>query len=136
MTFKSIDLYFMERKMKPFAYLLLAPMFLLGCQTTTQHTKDTAQRIELQQPQAQSLCDQYICANAQGISKDLTVKYLGQAQADKVFSQGTFDQAQFTFANGIFCDTKVRKCFVDRYFDANGQRSAEAKHYSQALFGQ
>ena len=111
-------------------------MFLLGCQAGQIEQKAPIQGIDLKQPEAKVLCDQYVCANAEGISKPLTQKYLGQAQADRVFSQGQFDQTQFTFANGIFCDTKTQTCHVDRYFDGQGNRSAVAPNYTQALFGQ
>ncbi|MGO2303589.1 hypothetical protein [Providencia sp. Je.9.19] len=35
----------------------------------------------------------------------------------------------------MFCDTKERKCHVDRYFD-NGQRSLVYKIYTEKLFSQ
>lgn len=104
-------------------------MLLLGCQSVP------ADLSSLKQPEAKTLCDQYVCANSEGISKALTQKYLGQAQANQVFSQGEFDHTQFTFANGVFCDTKMQSCYVDRYFDADGKRSAVAPKYTKALFG-
>lgn len=122
--------------MKKIAYLLFMPIFLMGCQATQISSKQLIQGIDLKQPTPQVLCDQYVCANAEGVSKELTQKYLGQVQADKVFLQGEFDHTQFTFANGIFCDTQTRKCHVDRYFNGDGKRSDVAENYTKALFGQ
>lgn len=48
----------------------------------------------------------YICADASGVSKRLTEKFLGKAAVTKLFSQSTFDTSEFTFANGVFCDAK------------------------------
>lgn len=122
--------------MKKTAYLLLMPMLLMGCQTAQMNAVKPVQGVELKQPEAHVLCDQYICANDSGISRELTQKYLGQDQADKVFSKGQFNRTQFAFANGIFCDVQAGKCYVDRYFNADGKRSAVAENYSKALFGQ
>ena len=127
---------YLDFYMKKLAYLVYIPMFLWGCQTGQTQPQNPIQGIDLKQPEAKVLCDQYICANAEGLSKVLTEKYLGQAQAERVFSQAQLNQTQFTFANGIFCDTQAKRCHVDRYFDANGKRSAVAPNYTQALFGQ
>lgn len=81
------------------------------------------------------LCDQYICANENGVSIDLTKKYLGEAVANTVSSQGDFDVTEFTFANGIFCDSKEKACHVDRYFNADGSRSAVDPDSTAQLFG-
>ena len=126
----------MEKTVKKIAYLLFMPIVLIGCQMTQMNSKQSIQNLDLKQPEAQVLCDQYVCANTEGVSKELTQKYLGQVQADKVFSQGQFDHTQFTFANGIFCDTQTQKCHVDRYFNGDGKRSDVAENYTQALFGQ
>lgn len=88
--------------MKKVAYSFFMTLFLMGCQATPVDLKEPIEGIDLKQPAEKVLCDQYICANPKGISKELTKKYLGQVQADKVFSQGEFDHTQFTFANGIF----------------------------------
>lgn len=92
--------------------------------------------LELEHPERNVLCDQYFCANAQGVSQALTEKYLGEGQANRVFSQGAFNLTQFTFANGVFCDTQEQMCYSDRYFDSDGKRSQKALNYSQALFAQ
>ncbi len=86
-------------------------------------------------PKAGILCDQYACADKNGLSKTLTTQYLGKKQAQKVFGQGEFDSKAFTFANGIFCDATTQKCHVDRYFEGDGKRSAVSKEYTQKLFG-
>lgn len=122
--------------MKKVAYLFSMPLFLMACQSTPVDLKQPIEGIDLKQPAAQVLCDQYLCANPKGVSKELTKKYLGQVQADKIFSQGQFDLTQFTFANGIFCDTQTQKCHIDRYFSGDGKRSDVAENYTKALFGQ
>lgn len=88
----------------------------------------------LKSPAKGVVCDQYVCADQKGISKNLTAKYLGQRQAQKAFSQGSFDTTQFTFANGVFCDTKTQKCHIDRYYDAKGQHSAVDTTTTKLLF--
>nr|WP_213302753.1 YcgJ family protein [Paraburkholderia sacchari] len=90
----------------------------------------------LRSPERGVLCDRYICANDQGISRALTEKYLGRHAAEKVFSQGDFDLTEFTFANGVFCDVKERLCRQDRYYGADGKRSgAVSGKYTKLLFG-
>jgi Fels-1 Prophage Protein-like len=87
-------------------------------------------------PSAGVLCDEYMCADANGVSKDLTAKFLGMARATKLFSQGASDTTEFTFANGVFCDTKERICHKDRYFDGvTGKRSATDVRATAILFG-
>lgn len=83
------------------------------------------------------LCDQYLCADENGVSVKLTKKYLGDIVAKALTSQGDFDVTEFTFANKISCDTKVKKCYVDRYYNADGDgtRSAVDPKYTAELFG-
>ena len=90
----------------------------------------------LRSPAPNVLCDRYVCANDRGISRALTARYLGSRAAARAFSQGGFDPTEFTFANGVFCDVKVRLCRQDRYFGTDGQRSgAVSKRYTRLLFG-
>lgn len=92
----------------------------------------TATHAKLNSPQPGILCDQYACADENGLSADLTGNYLDQSKARKI-SAG--DNSQFTFSDGTFCDTNERKCYVDRYFGSNGQRSAVNSYATQRLFG-
>ena len=95
------------------------------------------ERAALRSPQSGVLCDNYLCANDEGVSRELTEKNLGTKVAAKLFSQGDFNLTEFTFANGIFCDVKERLCREDRYYGADGRRSgAVSKKYTQLLFGQ
>ncbi|MDR3096845.1 MAG: YcgJ family protein [Paraburkholderia sp.] len=90
----------------------------------------------LRSPERGVLCDRYFCASDEGISRALTVKYLGRRAAAKVFSQGDFDLTEFTFTNGIFCDVKERLCRQDRYYGADGKRTgAVSGKYTELLFG-
>ncbi|OTG67665.1 hypothetical protein B9T28_03350 [Acinetobacter silvestris] len=109
---------------------------LMGCQSYALKQPTTSAALDLKNPEKRVLCDQYICANSAGVSKELTIKYLGQKQADRIFSQGEFDHTQFTFENGIFCDTNTKTCHIDRYYNASGKHSAIAPKYTSALFGQ
>ncbi|MDN5478948.1 MAG: YcgJ family protein [Staphylococcus equorum] len=84
-------------------------------------------------PQKGVICDQYICVNKKGVSKSLTAQYLGTQKANKVFSQGDFDRSAFTFSNGVFCDTNIKRCHIDRYFD-NGHRSKVDQKITDQLF--
>ncbi len=94
-----------------------------------------ADKTALHSPQAGVLCDSYICADAQGVSRALTERYLGARVAQRVFSQGDFDRTAFTFANGIFCDTHERLCREDRYYGSDGKHSgAISTHYTALLF--
>jgi len=94
-----------------------------------------AEEEALTMPEEGVLCDQYICADRNGISQDLTRKYLGEKAAEALLAQGEFDMTQFTFANGVFCDTKESACYLDRYFDADGKRSAIDAERTAQLFG-
>ncbi len=110
----------------------LALLLAMGVMPT--HAK---QRAAIQSPAPGVLCDRYVCANDQGISRELTAKYLGRkAASNTLFSMRDVDLTQFTFANGIFCDVQERLCREDRYFGTNGQRSgAISRKYTEALFG-
>ncbi len=89
----------------------------------------------LTSPRTGVLCDRYMCADANGISRDLTVKFLGERAGRKLLSQGAFDTSEFTFANGVFCSAKEKACHRDRYFDAAGSRSPIDAATTSALFG-
>ena len=58
----------------------------------------------------------YICVNSDGISPELTRKYLGEKAAENLQSVQGYDPSEFTFANGVFCDVKEKLCRDDRYF--------------------
>ncbi|MDQ8935850.1 YcgJ family protein [Acinetobacter rudis] len=90
---------------------------------------------KLTSPKQGVLCDQYVCADQNGISKDLTGNYLNQTYARAITGKGT-ELTQFTYADGTYCDAQAKKCYVDRYLDSNGQRSAVASYATQRLFGQ
>lgn len=92
----------------------------------------TAANAKLNSPKPGVLCDQNVCADANGLSKDLTSNYLDQSKARNISAGG---DSQFTFSDGTFCDTNERKCYVDRYFGSNGQRSAVNSYATQRLFG-
>ncbi|TCM70753.1 Fels-1 prophage protein [Acinetobacter calcoaceticus] len=119
--------------MKTTVLFTVLALLLSACQL---RSTDLSSRLSLDHPERNVLCDQYICADSQGISKVLTEKYLGEGQADQVFSKGSFDTTQFTFDNGVFCDSKAQMCYVDRYFDSDGKRSQKAMDYTKALFAQ
>ncbi|WP_049190438.1 YcgJ family protein, partial [Serratia marcescens] len=52
-------------------------------------------------------------------------------------AQGDFDRTAFTFANGIYCDTKEKVCRKDRYFGADGKPSGKIdRTTTQLLFPQ
>lgn len=126
LTFKT----FMHNTLKT-ALVAMSLSTIVACQQVATAPKAD---LGLQNPERNVLCDQYVCANSEGLSKALTAKYLGESQALKVFSGPNFDHTQFTFANGIFCDTKEQRCYVDRYFNQDGQRSAQSPAHSKALF--
>ena len=89
----------------------------------------------LSNPETGVVCDKFICADKDGVSIDLTKKHLGEAAAKAVQSQGEFDVTEFTYANGVFCDTNAQACYVDRYFDADGKHSAVDADITAQLFG-
>lgn len=77
----------------------------------------------LTNPTSGVVCDAYICADAMGISDSLTMTHLGAKKSQQLAAQGTFDRTAFTFANGVYCDTKEKVCRKDRYFGADGKPS-------------
>lgn len=90
----------------------------------------------LKSPEKNVLCDKYVCVSAkEGVSVALTKKYLGDKRAKAIEQDGDFDKTAMTFTNGVFCDIKEQKCHMDRYFEADGKRSAVSKEYTQKLFG-
>lgn len=104
-------------------------LFLLTACTSTEEDPNV-----LNNPSKGILCDQYICADQKGVSIGLTEHYLGSEQAKAIMKGGKFDTSAMTFSNGVFCDTKVKLCYVDRYFDAGGERSAISQKYTEELF--
>lgn len=98
----------------------------LGCQASAGEA--------LTSPAQGVLCDRSICADAKGISFELTFRYLGKAAGDKLMKAGRIDTSQFTFANGLFCDAKERVCRKDRFFKLDGTRSDVVPEYSKLLF--
>ncbi|WP_436883574.1 YcgJ family protein, partial [Enterobacter asburiae] len=89
----------------------------------------------LRSPAKGVVCDSYFCADATGISDVLTTKYLGAKKGKQLVARGEFDRTAFTFANGIYCDTKEKMCRKDRYFGADGKPSgAIDRPATQLLF--
>lgn len=96
-----------------------------------------AEHKALSMPASGVVCDSYFCADAAGISDPLTTKYLGAKKGKKLASQGAFDRTAFTFANGIYCDSKEKVCRKDRYFGADGKPSGKIdSKTTQWLFAQ
>ena len=104
-------------------------LVLTACATTEQNPN------ALLNPEAGVLCDQYVCVDQNGISAALTQQYLGDSAAKTLGAFGEFDITAMTFANGIFCDTATKLCHIDRFFEADGKRSAISAEYTQKLFG-
>ncbi|EOF4924407.1 YcgJ family protein [Salmonella enterica subsp. enterica serovar Montevideo] len=96
-----------------------------------------AEHNKLRLPTKGVVCDAYFCADATGISDPLTTKYLGKQKGGQLAAQGKFDRTAFTFANGIYCDTKEKVCRKDRYFGADGKPSGKPdSKTTQWLFAQ
>lgn len=66
----------------------------------------------LQSPACGVVCDPYICVNSDGISPELTRKYLSEKAAENLQSLQGYDPSEFTFANGVFCDVKEKLCVM------------------------
>lgn len=90
----------------------------------------------LHSPARGVVCDEYFCASAkEGVSFALTKQYLSKKASDHLASLGDFEQVAFTFSNGVFCDIKVKSCYKDRFFAADGKPSAPVDTaVSQMLF--
>ena len=109
----------------------IALLLLTACSATQKEPVNA-----LNNPEKGVLCDQYICVDQQGISMGLTEHYLGAERVEALLKAGKFDTSAMTFSNGVFCDTKVKRCYVDRYFNAEGERSAISPKYTAELFQQ
>ncbi len=115
------------------AGLIFSQVLLSTIATLPVYAKEQA---KLRSPEPGVLCDFSVCADSKGISRKLTEKHLGKKRAAKTFSQGDFDLTQFTFSNGIFCDSKEKLCRTHRYYGGKGQRSGPiSKKYTKQLFG-
>ncbi|AUO67245.1 hypothetical protein WM46_22405 [Citrobacter freundii complex sp. CFNIH2] len=96
-----------------------------------------AEHNPLRSPTKGVVCDAYFCADATGISDVLTTKYLGAKKGKQLAAQEEFDRTVFTFANGVYCDTKAHECRQDRYFGADGKPSGKIdSKTTQWLFAQ
>lgn len=88
-------------------------------------------------PEKGVICDVYVCANETGISDSLTTKYLGAEKGQKLAAKGEFNRTTFTFANGIYCDTREKLCRKDRYSGADGKHAGKIdSKMTQWLFAQ
>jgi hypothetical protein len=86
----------------------------------------------LNSPKQGVLCDQYVCADKNGVSPSLTGNYLDQTRA--IVNDNHTDESQFTFSDGTFCDTNEQICYQDRYFNSDGSRGAINQYATQRLF--
>ncbi|WDB54738.1 YcgJ family protein (plasmid) [Escherichia albertii] len=112
-------------------YCLFIPLFVVFSPLTFANPTET-----LKSPAKGILCDKYICVDQNGISSSLTRKYLGEKREVYLLAQGEFDKTQFTFSNGVFCDTGEKRCYTDRYFDKDGKRSPIAETETRLLFSE
>lgn len=73
-------------------------------------------------PKKGVVCDKksHFCADKTGISYPLTQKYLGKNAHDqlkKAMGDGKgVDLSSYTLSNGVYCDSKAKKCYKDRYY--------------------
>ena len=95
---------------------------------------------ELDFPQSGVVCDRGAgyCADKHGLSLPLTQRYLGAAarrHLQVAFGNGQqVNFQEFTFSNGVHCDTTQQQCFQDRYYPRTpDKRETALTHY---LFGE
>jgi len=77
---------------------------------------------DISSPSRGVVCDKKagFCVDNQGIAMGLTEMYLGKAAQDKL--QTTLGDgagvslSEYTFSNGVHCDSKERQCYKDRYY--------------------
>lgn len=101
----------------------ILPYILLTVPILLSTSAEATQTHSLHSPAKGIVCDQYFCANADGVSVALTEHYLSKKEGHNLVAQGDFDHSRFTFANGIHCDIKERTCYKDRYFGRDGKPS-------------
>lgn len=93
-------------------------------------------RLPLLNPAPGVVCDAYFCADADGVSDRLTLKYMGEKQAKALRDAGHFDHRAFTFLNGIYCDTREKVCRQNRYYNTDGKPAGAVESVTtQMLFG-
>lgn len=70
------------------------------------------------------------CVDSQGISMNLTTQYLGhrkQKKLAKMIGDGIdVNLWEYTFSNGVYCDSHEKKCYSDRFYPRS-----EDKHESK-----
>ena len=84
-------------------------------------------------PEHGIVCDKKagFCADSYGISMGYTKEYLGQAAQDKMMKYVDRDHMEtdsYTMSNGIYCDSKVKKCYNNKWKDKVDH------HYTNILF--
>ncbi|EMP6174913.1 hypothetical protein R9D66_004264 [Citrobacter amalonaticus] len=66
------------------------------------------------------VCDKNagFCVDYRGISMGLTKFYLGKQAEDKLLITlgDNANLSEYTFSNGIYCDSKEKQCYNDRYY--------------------
>ncbi|MEY0952136.1 YcgJ family protein [Providencia manganoxydans] len=95
---------------------------------------------ELDFPQPGVICDPIAkyCVDKQGLSLPLTQLYLGidalQHLRDMLGNEDKVNKHEFTFSNGVHCDTTKKQCYRDRYYPRTLDK--QEIPLTQYLFGQ
>ncbi|MCU6242236.1 YcgJ family protein [Enterobacter asburiae] len=111
---------------------LLVMAVLLGMSTT-------ALAADIYSPASGVVCDKKAgyCVDNQGIAMGLTALYLGKTAEDnlqKSFGDGvSVDLSEYTFSNGVHCDSKERQCYKDRFYPRTPDKKENT--LTQKIFG-
>lgn len=95
---------------------------------------------ELDFPRPGVICDPVAkyCVDKQGLSLSLTQLYLGidarQHLRNELENDDKVNKHEFTFSNGVHCDTTKKQCYRDRYYPRTPDK--QEIPLTQYLFGQ
>lgn len=84
------------------------------------------------------VCDKKagFCVDHHGIAMGLTGLYLGRTAEEKLKNtlSGDVNLSEYTFSNGVHCDSKEMQCYKDRYYPRTPDKRDHKM--TQQIFGQ
>lgn len=95
--------------------------------------------VDISSPSSGVVCDKKsgFCVDYQGISMGFTELYLGKVAMDKLQESLGDDVdvilSEYTFSNGVYCDSKERQCYKDRYYPRTLDK--RDNHMTKQIFG-
>ncbi|POT56165.1 hypothetical protein C3432_19510 [Citrobacter amalonaticus] len=112
--------------------LSIAMVCLMGIAGCSGFGQAMAAGGKIYSPQSGVLCDRQegFCADRNGLSTELTTRFLGEYAADRLNDSHPHRRKSFTLSNGVLCSVHEHKCFIDQ------NKSFEDRRTTEMLYGE